>query len=170
VVPREEMFTAIDPDATQRIFYLKETTIGLLGRKRPAQLRLIDGDQDLMDGIRLLKVPGHTPGMHIPVVTTAKGRAAIVTDLGDHYVNWFPADPRASAKPMRFLAGTFLPPAIRSESERVTVASMRKVMDSSEIIVPAHDFRIPRRMPEEWFRLPESTDGDLKYAPRRAAE
>ncbi|MBI1775134.1 MAG: MBL fold metallo-hydrolase [Proteobacteria bacterium] len=173
VLQRDEMFHAIDPAATQRIFYLKETVIGLLNRKRPSQLRLVDGDLELMDGVQLLKVPGHTFGMHIPVITTKKGRAAIVTDLGDHYSNWYPADPRATKKPMRFLTGTFLPPSIRSESERMTIASMQKVLDASDVIVPAHDFRIPRHMPEEWFDVPDSTEGDLKHVPpppRAAAE
>ena len=48
------------------------------------------------------------------VVTTARGRVALVSDLGDHYRCWHPADPRASSTPMRFLAGSFLPGAIRS--------------------------------------------------------
>lgn len=165
VVQRDELFHAIDPTPTQRIYYFKETVTQLLARKRPAQLRLVDGDVKLRDGILLLKTPGHTPAMHVPVITTAKGKVALVSDLGDHYRYWFPDDPRATDRPMRFMAGAFLPSSIRSESERDFTASMRRVLDHADIVVPAHDFRIPKRMPEEWFACPDSTQGDLAHSP-----
>ena len=44
VVQRDELFHAIDPTPTQRIFYFRQTIIELINRKRPAGLRLIDGD------------------------------------------------------------------------------------------------------------------------------
>jgi glyoxylase-like metal-dependent hydrolase (beta-lactamase superfamily II) len=165
VVQRDELFHAIDPTPTQRIYYFRETIADLLARKRPAQLRLVDGDVDFLDGITLLKTPGHTPAMQVPIIATAKGKVALVTDLGDHYRYWFPDDPRATDKPMRFMAGALLPSSIRSESERDFTASMRRVLAHADIIVPAHDFRIPRRMPDEWFTIPESTSGDLAHAP-----
>jgi N-acyl homoserine lactone hydrolase len=166
VIQRDEMIHAMDSCATQRIYYFKETLIGLLQRKRPNGLRIVDGDVALMDGIRLLKVPGHTPGMQAAVVTTARGRAALVSDLGDHYRYWYPADPRATDKPMRFMAGSFLPGPIRSESERTYVDSMAKVKAIADIVVPAHDFRIPRHLPSEWFDVPASTEGDLTHSVR----
>jgi len=169
VVQREEVFHAIDPVPTQRIYYLRETVSALLGRKRPSRLELLDGDHALVPGIELLLVPGHTPGMQVPVVTTARGRVALVSDLGDHYRNWFPGDPRATDRPMRYLAGAFLPGAIRSESERTYQHSMQRVRAASDIVVPAHDFRIPGMLPRDWFDVPESTLGDLTR-PSRAAE
>lgn len=171
VVQRDEVFHAIDPAATQRIYYFKETVIALLQRKRPSQFRLVDGDTELQEGITLLKAPGHTPGMQVVVVTTAKGKVALVSDLGDHYRCWFPADPRATHAPMRFLKDGFLPGSIRSESESTYVDSMAKVKAASDIVVPAHDFRIPRTMPDDWFEVPASIDEDLTIAHReRAAE
>jgi hypothetical protein len=103
--------------------------------------------------------------MHVPIVTTARGKAALVSDLGDHYRYWFPDDPRATDKPMRFMAGSFLPSPIRSEGEREFVAAMRRVLDHADIVVPAHDFRIPKHMPAEWFAIPDSTAGDLALVP-----
>jgi N-acyl homoserine lactone hydrolase len=169
IVQRDELLHAVDPVATQRIYYFKETLIELLQRKRPARLTLVDGDLDMIEGVRLLKAPGHTPGMQVPIVTTVRGKAALASDLGDHYRNWHPADPRATDKPMRFMAGNFLPGAIRSESERVYVASMQRVRDAADIVVPAHDFRVPSHMPHDWFDVPASTEGDLAHAPLRAA-
>jgi len=166
IVQRDEMFHAVDPVATQRIYYFKETLIELLQRKRPARLTLVDGDLDLMPGLTILKAPGHTPGMQVPVLTTERGKVALASDLGDHYRNWHPADARATDKPLRFMAGSLLPGSIRSESERVYVASMRKVKDAADIVVPAHDFRVPSHMPRDWFEIPASTEGDLAHAPR----
>lgn len=155
IVQRDEMIHAMDPSATQRIYYLREILPALLARKRPARLRLIDGDHDLVPGFRLLKVPGHTPGMQAAIVSTARGKVGLVSDLGDSYRCWYPADPRASDQPMRFMAGSFLPGAIRTESERCYQDSMARVLAEADIIVPAHDPRIPRHMPSDWFELPE---------------
>jgi glyoxylase-like metal-dependent hydrolase (beta-lactamase superfamily II) len=165
VVQRAELMAAVDPVPSQRIFYWKSTVTNLLARKRPSQLQLVDGDTDLLPGIRLLSVPSHTEGMQVVVVTTAKGRVALVSDLGDHYRYWFPADPRATSHPQRSLSDCFLTGNIRSESERAWQAAMRRVLDNADIVVPAHDFRIPVRMPEQWFAIPESIDGDLAHVP-----
>lgn len=160
VVQRDEVFHAVDPVATQRIFYFRETLIELLSRKRPSGLRLVDGDVDLFDGLQLLKAPGHTPGMHVPLITTSRGKVALVSDLGDHYRYWYPADPRAAEKPVRFMAGNFMPGAVRSESERTYVESMARVMKIADIVVPAHDFRIPKHMPDEWFEIPDAIEDE----------
>lgn len=165
VVQRAELMAAIDPVPSQRIFYWKTTIDNLLGRKRPSHLLLVDGDHDLFPGIRLLSVPSHTEGMQVVIVATVKGRAALVSDLGDHYRYWFPADARATKYPQRSLAGAFLTGNIRSESERDWQKAMRHVLDNSDIVVPAHDFRIPVTIPDQWFEIPESTEGDLADQP-----
>jgi glyoxylase-like metal-dependent hydrolase (beta-lactamase superfamily II) len=136
------------------LYYFKEALIGLLGRARPRSLHVIDGDHELMEGISILKVPSHTPGMQVPVVTTARGKVAIVSDLGDHYKNWYPADARATRHPLRYLADSFLPGSIRSEDELTYLRSMRRVMDAADIVIPAHDTRIPLHVPQQWFEGP----------------
>lgn len=154
VIQRDELAHAADPVPTQRLFYFKEALIGLLGRRRPHKLRVIDGDLDLVNGIRILKVPGHTPGLQVAIVDTLRGRAAVVSDLGDHYRNWYPADSRASRHPLNYLSDSFLPSPIRSESERTYLNGMLRVKQASDIIIPAHDTRIPLRIPQQWFELP----------------
>lgn len=165
IVQRDELLHAVDPAPSQRIFYWRSTLTNLMGRRRPDQLRLVDGDVEPFPGIRILKVPSHTPGMQVPVIETKAGRAALVSDLGDHYRYWFPADRRATTHPQRSLSDTFLTGNIRSESERDWIAAMRRVLAHSDIVVPAHDFRIPVNMPEQWFAIPESTDADLAHVP-----
>ena len=90
---------------------------------------------------------------------------SIVSDLGDHYKYWYPADPRATRKPMRYLSDTFLVGALRSSTEAEWCAAMRTVLDNADIVIPAHDFRIPKMVPEEWFDVPESNEGDIAFDP-----
>ena len=170
VVQRAELFAAIDPVPSQRIFYWRSTIDNLLQRKRPTQLMLVDGDVALFPGVRLLFVPSHTEGMQVVIVSTGKGGAALVSDLGDHYRYWYPADPRATDRPQRSLAGAFLTGNIRSESERDWQKAMARVLAHSDIVVPAHDFRIPVTIPEQWFAIPDSTAGDLAHVPPSASE
>jgi glyoxylase-like metal-dependent hydrolase (beta-lactamase superfamily II) len=169
VVQRDELFHALDPVPSQRIFYWREMLASLTDRKRGKQLRLVDGNFTLFDGIEVIKSPGHTPGMQIPVVSTDRGKAALVSDLGDHYRYWFPDDPRATDSPKRYLTGDFLTGNIRSESERTWQRSMREITERSDIVVPAHDFRIPMRMPEQWWARPSSTADDLAHTPYQEA-
>lgn len=164
VVQRKELFALIDPVPSHRPFYWKSTALHLVGRK-PNEIRLLDGDCDFLPGIRILSVPSHTEGMQVVVITTEKGRAAIVSDLGDHYRYWYPTDPRATPNPQRSLTGSFLTGNLRSESERDWQNAMHRVMANTDIVVPAHDFRIPVRMPEEWFAVPESMAGDISHEP-----
>lgn len=154
LLQRDELLHAIDPVPSQRLYYTRHTIDQVLDRRRPAFLELIDGDRTLADGLTLLKAPGHTPGMQVVAVTTERGRVGLVSDLGEEYGCWFPADPRATRTPQRYLSDTFRPGSIRSESERTYLASMRRVFDQVDIVVPAHDPRIPDRMPEQWFACP----------------
>lgn len=163
VIQRDELSHAADPVPSQRIFYWQSTIGNLVARRRPGQIRTLDGDTELFDGFRVLKVPSHTPGMQVPLIRTAKGIAAIASDLGDHYRYWFPADNRATDHPQRSLSDAFLTGNIRSESERDWQAAMRRVQTNSDIVIPAHDFRIPKKIPEQWFAIPESTEGDLAH-------
>ena len=165
VIQRDELSHAADPVPSQRIFYWQSTIGNLVGRRRPGQIRTLDGDTELFDGFRVLKVPSHTPGMQVPLIQTDKGIVAIASDLGDHYRYWFPADARATDHPQRSLSDAFLTGNIRSESERDWQAAMRRVQVNSDIVVPAHDFRIPKKIPEQWFAIPESTEGDLAHVP-----
>lgn len=165
VLQRAEMLAAIDPVPSQRVFYWSSIVAALTMRKRPAQLKLIDGDHELFPGLKLLFTPSHSEGMQVLIVSTEKGRVALVSDLGDHYRYWFPADARATDHPQRSLSDAFLTGNIRSESERDWQAAMARVRAASDIVVPAHDFRIPVHIPEQWFAIPDSTDGDLAHTP-----
>jgi N-acyl homoserine lactone hydrolase len=154
IVQREELFHAIDPVPTQRLYYAKPSYLPLLDRRRPAALRLIDGDAVILPGLEVLKSPGHTPGMQIVLAKTARGTVGLVSDLGEEYSAWYPADPRATKAPSNAMRGAFRPGAIRSESEMAYSGSMARVLARADIVVPAHDDRIPRTMPDQWWAVP----------------
>jgi glyoxylase-like metal-dependent hydrolase (beta-lactamase superfamily II) len=156
LVQRDELFHAIDPVPTQRLYYTRSTYMQLLERRRPAGLRLLDGDGDIAPGLSLLKAPGHTPGVQVALVRTERGTVAIVSDLGEEYGCWFPADPRATRSPVGALRDAFRPGSIRSEAELTYIASMRRVLEHSDIVIPAHDHRIPKVMPDEWWSMPQA--------------
>lgn len=170
VIQRDELAHAADPVPSQRIYYWGSTVSNLVARRRPGQIRTLDSDTQLFDGFNILKVPSHTPGMQVPILQTASGRVAVASDLGDHYRYWFPADRRATTTPQRSLADAFITGNIRSESERDWQAAMRRVADNADIVIPAHDFRIPRQVPQDWWAIPDSTDGDLAFVPIDAAQ
>lgn len=41
----------------------------------------VDGDENIMDGIRVITTPGHTPGSQSVLVETAEGQYALVSDF-----------------------------------------------------------------------------------------
>ncbi len=165
VIQRDEVQHLLDPMPSHRVFCWDTTAVNLAQRRRPKQIRMLDGDVQLFDGFRVLKVPSHTPGMQVPIITTEKGKVALASDLGDHYKYWFPADARATSTPQRSLSDVFMTGNLRTESEGDWQAAMRRVRDNSDIVIPAHDFRIPVNIPDDWWAIPESTDGDLAFVP-----
>ena len=156
LVQRDELFHAIDPVPTQRLYYTRASYMPLLERRRPSRLQLLDGDAEIAPGFTLMKAPGHTPGLQVALAQTERGTVAIVSDLGEEYGCWFPADPRATRSPVGALRDAFRPGSIRSESELTYIASMRRVAERSDIVLPAHDHRIPTAMPDEWWSLPQA--------------
>jgi glyoxylase-like metal-dependent hydrolase (beta-lactamase superfamily II) len=154
VLQREELFHAIDPVPTQRIYYAKPSYMPLLERRRPAGLRLVEGDVELLPGLSVMKTPGHTPAMQVVLAQTTRGTVALVADLGEEYASWFPADPRATKHPSNAMRGSFRPRSIRSESEMEYAGSMARVLARADIVVPAHDDRIQQTMPDQWWAVP----------------
>lgn len=52
------------------------------------KIRLIDGEQELVSGIRLIPLPGHSPGFQGVMVATDNGDRFIVSDTVPIYKNW----------------------------------------------------------------------------------
>ena len=153
VVHKQEVVHAIDPVPSQRGAYTRQITCGLLSRKQPHQLTLLrDRITHIAPGLCAVLIPGHTPGLLGYVATTARGKVGLPSDAGERYESW--CEPGSSS-------GEHVPvltaPRIRSEGERETLTAMAEFYAFSDIIVPSHDWRIPRQLPLEWRHSPFSS-------------
>lgn len=81
VVQREELRSAIDPIATQRLPYES----GISGLTPPwfrafDRFQVVRGDVEILPGLVLITLPGHTPGLQGVVIDTEIGRHVIASD------------------------------------------------------------------------------------------
>ncbi len=51
------------------------------------RVQFVDGEAEILPGIRALRVGGHTAGMQIVSVETARGRAVLASDASHYYAN-----------------------------------------------------------------------------------
>ncbi|MBO9354481.1 MBL fold metallo-hydrolase [Bordetella petrii] len=87
VVQRKELAYAIAPLQCDAPIYESHLHpvhfLGSLDR-----FHIIDGDHDIMPGIRCILLPGHTPGLQGVLVDTAQGRMMLVSDHCPLYENY----------------------------------------------------------------------------------
>lgn len=100
------------------------------------RLRIVDGTAEMVDGVMLELVGGHSPGMQIVIVRSPKGPFVIANDALTTYRNlreWFP-------------------PAVHVGDLRHCIDAMvriRALSDGDESrICPGHDGDVLRRFPE----------------------
>lgn len=85
VVQRREFEDATHPNERTRATYLQENFAPLYKR---GQLRLLDGDAEIVPGVRAIVTPGHTPG-HQSVLFESGGQAALfVADLASYAIQF----------------------------------------------------------------------------------
>jgi glyoxylase-like metal-dependent hydrolase (beta-lactamase superfamily II) len=60
---------------------------GLVTLNYDNRIRIIDGDQDVLAGIRVHRVGGHTAGLQIVTVKTARGTVVLTSDASHFYRN-----------------------------------------------------------------------------------
>lgn len=88
-VQRRELRYAIDPLPIHDLFYEAPSS----GLRAPwldhlDRMVVMDGDYTIADGIDVLLMPGHTPGMQNVLVNTSAGRYLIATDNIPSMLNW----------------------------------------------------------------------------------
>ncbi|WP_019119756.1 N-acyl homoserine lactonase family protein [Brevibacillus massiliensis] len=88
-VQKKELMAAVAPLPTQRGYY----EVGIKGviprwMKTFDRMKAVEGDVTLMDGIRLVHLPGHTPGIQGVLVDTKDGPYLIASDTIGVYENW----------------------------------------------------------------------------------
>ncbi len=78
VAKKAPFLTYVDPVANGQLAKLEGTD----------RLILVNGDQEILPGIELLLAPGHSPGLQVVAVNTARGTAILGSDCGHIFENY----------------------------------------------------------------------------------
>ncbi len=91
VQEKEFNFWIKDPVAKKPPFLMLSDAVGnarLAKLEGTERLILVNGDQEIIPGIELLLAPGHTPGLQVVAVNTAKGTAIVGSDCAHIFRNY----------------------------------------------------------------------------------
>lgn len=106
--------------------------IALVRYNYEGRLTFIDGDQEILPGIGVHKVGGHTAGMQIITVQTQEGRAVVASDASHYYHN--------IEKNVPFMVIHDIP------SMYAAFQRIRQLADKPELIIPGHDPLVQERL------------------------
>ena len=90
----------------------------------------VDGDAQIVEGVRVLFTPGHTKGGQSVAVDTEKGKV-VVSGLCTIRDNFEPPEPIKKLMPV-------IPPGIHLDA-REAFESLKRIKQVGDIIVPLHD-------------------------------
>jgi glyoxylase-like metal-dependent hydrolase (beta-lactamase superfamily II) len=96
------------------------------------RVTFVDGEQEVVPGIRVHKVGGHTAGLQIVSVQTKHGRAVVASDASHYYHN--------IEKNVPFMVIHDIPRMYQA-FERI-----RALADKPELIIPGHDPLVQERL------------------------
>lgn len=120
-------------DPKQNHFFSTDDVACLIKRLYQGKVRLVDGAHTLRDGIELHRVGGHTDGLQVVRVRTARGWVVLASDAAHYQENLAKANPF---------------PAIYSLDDMLEgYARIRALADGESNIVPGHDPEVCRRYP-----------------------
>ncbi|MCI0527865.1 MAG: N-acyl homoserine lactonase family protein [Nitrospira sp.] len=105
----------------------------LVKLKEAGQVKIVDGAAHIAPGISIMLAPGHTPGLQVTLVNTARGIASISSDCGHLFRNFEEEIPSSIITDMV----TWL------ESYR----RIKGVVSSPDLIFPGHDALMISRYP-----------------------
>jgi glyoxylase-like metal-dependent hydrolase (beta-lactamase superfamily II) len=96
------------------------------------RVRFVDGAYEVVPGIRVEKVGGHTAGMQIVTVTTGRGQAVVASDASHYYRNF---EERIPFNTLHDLPSTY------HAFERI-----RALASARDLILPGHDPLVLERL------------------------
>jgi glyoxylase-like metal-dependent hydrolase (beta-lactamase superfamily II) len=99
-------------------------------QRAEGQVMPVDGDTELVPGVSLVSLPGHTPGSQGVVVEAASGRYLIAGDCVYLYDNW-----EGDADAAHIPAGLYTDLVAYEDS-------MRKIETLDCEVIPSHDSRV----------------------------
>lgn len=106
--------------------------VALVRYNYEGRLTFIDGDQEIVPGIGVHKVGGHTAGMQIITVQSKEGRAVVASDASHYYHN--------IEKNVPFMVIHDIP------SMYAAFQRIRQLADKPELIIPGHDPLVQERL------------------------
>lgn len=124
---------------------------------RELDCRMVDGDIEIDEGLRLYKTPGHSVGSQVLQVATKKGRYILASDLIPWYVTITPQLTKMvntkgqsiEITPASKTVGPVLPPApgmiLNYFGWYSSVCRVKALSASTEFIIPGHDASIMNR-------------------------
>lgn len=121
VVQKDELPQATEPPHFCMFYYPEYAYKMDAVRDR---LQIIDGDHQLTDGIRLVKIGGHTPGCMVVMVETGAGTVCLTSDVMYNYANLELNWPMGSYWDLPDL-----------------MAGYDRIRREADIIVPEHDWK-----------------------------
>ncbi len=128
-VQREELRYALAPGECDANAYFAPS-LGITPDYLGTKFELLDGEQEIVPGIRVIPTPGHTPGHQSVVVETVAGRYCVAGDA----VMWLENVERR------------VPPGIHV-STLDCMESISRIQRAADRILPSHDPRLFERRP-----------------------
>lgn len=122
IVQKRELDFALNPHPAVVAFFNKELFEGL-------DFEVVDGDKEIVDGVRVLLTPGHTAGGQSVAVKTDAG-IAVITGFCCIRENFEPPEVLAGIAPV-------LTPGIHLDALQVFDSALR-VKEIADIVVPLH--------------------------------
>ena len=118
-------------DPMQSHFFALDDVGVVLKRLYQGEVRLVDGRHDFAPGIEFHRVGGHTDGLQVVRVMTARGWVVLASDAAHYYENLEKENPF---------------PAIYNKADMLAgYALIRRLADSADHIILGHDPRVCAR-------------------------
>jgi len=121
--PRKEFSRAVEPGDLERLLQLNYQ----------GRLRFEDGAAEVADGVDVFAVGGHTPGLQVTRVHTARGPVLLAADAAHFYANLEEEAPFAVFTDLRLMYRSY--------------RTMKQLVDDPALIVPGHDPLVFDRFP-----------------------
>ncbi len=106
--------------------------VALVRLSYEGRIAYVDGEREILPGIRVHRVGGHTAGMQIVTVQTAHGQAVLASDAAHYYHN---LEDNVPFNTLHDVPGTYH--AFRR---------IRELADAPDLIVPGHDPLVLERL------------------------
>lgn len=114
-----------------RLAYEPTEVAAMVGKLFDGRIQFVDGDVDLMPGVSLHWVGGHTGGLQVVRVHTAAGWLVLASDLFHYYAN------RENTNPF--------PIIFRPEETLTAFKRVASLADRECLIIPGHDPLVGQR-------------------------